>query len=833
MANQIFVQLNQVLNNVASVKTFYDKQYLGRLDYCRLPADSCSVIDSIRMYYRVNGYSLFDNQENSEKMLNDFAMQWINIGREFSFSILKEQNEVAVYFGASSMDAQAIKSTIGNNLHDAVLENSWIRRSTLDRMQSCNGVIVGIGILAIGDIDMIVNSLGSSEGLLSVVASPCRRQDIEQEIITIDGMLNILQQVSEQELSYGTTRVRKIKSENQDVLDTINTLKLTKSTLMQGTLSGLWECLIQISAPTERELNHLASAVTSAMRRRTDSEKQTQPPVFVRTGFAGVDRDGWQLPTGFIGENNFGGLYSASCLNIISTSELARLVLLPVGDYQGFRVRNYGQTAVRNGAFDHVAPVFEGQGNITIGAIDEKQQAFCIPLNSFAQHTFVTGFTQSGKTTTLKRILKAANKEHVPFIVIEAAKKEYWELAKQSELANIQVYSAGRDARSLYIDPFVPEIGTILDSHIRSIIPAFVSLFDDPSPLPQLMARLIYKCYEKKGWDVLQRVRHNSGKEFPRVSDMLEHLDETLDDINYSAEFSEVRGNLRGAVRNRIGALLKGICGNIVNSGQNLSIADLYRTSAVLNLDVIPMETKSFIAGLIAIKVYEYSRQAVHEKMLDRLLVLEEAHHLMPNPELKSVTANMALCSNFFSNMLAEIAAYGTGMIIVDQRPTALSSAAIANTGIKIVHNLPSGEDINLLSTTLSLQDYEKPLLASLKTGQAIIKQPNHEEVCRVNISGSLPSNKNFNVGSLFIKEQSLDIESFIGEYERNYISVHGFTRTSLDSCFVTIAAKKGTELSSDENIQAAILLTPYAKENELVLQEELFELIADLKGVV
>lgn len=87
----------------------------------------------------------------------------------------------------------------------------------------------------------------------------------------------------------------------------------------------------------------------------------------------------------------------------------------------------------------------------------------------------------------MQHIISEIVNEDVPFIVIESAKKQYCELLGDSRLSGkMKVYSGGYDTTLLQINPFQPETGTILDNHIQSLVALFVSLFDEPAPLPLL-----------------------------------------------------------------------------------------------------------------------------------------------------------------------------------------------------------------------------------------------------------------------------------------------------------------------------------------------------------
>ena len=327
-------------------------------------------------------------------------------------------------------------------------------------------------------------------------------------------------------------------------------------------------------------------------------------------------------------------------------------------------------------------------------------------------------------------------------------------------------------------------------------------------------------CYEKKGWNTQRRVRLDTDLQFPKLSDLLDNLDEVLDNIDYD---EEVKQNMKGVITVRITALIRH-AGEFINSNKNISIETLLHNSAIVEIDDFSYDFRPFVAGVLALKMDEYSRQCNMENRLQRVLVIEEAHHLMPNVEKKDISPSRARCSEYFSNLLAEISAYGTGMVIVDQRPSAISSSAIANTGMKIIHHISDGYDKEIVGKAISLTAEETKILNQLTVGEAIVSLPQEKEICRVNVKPTLTKNNTWNYGCLFIEEITCDITNFLGEYEISYIKTNGFNLHSIKQLIICIEAKKSIKLTNNEKILLAGQLAMYSKENELRIRQSLFD---------
>jgi hypothetical protein len=74
-----------------------------------------------------------------------------------------------------------------------------------------------------------------------------------------------------------------------------------------------------------------------------------------------------------------------------------------------------------------------------------------------------------------------------------------------------------------------------------------------------------------------------------------------------------------------------------------------------------------------------------------------------------------------FAGLLAEIRAYGEGLVIAEQIPAKLIPDAIKNTAVKIVHRLPAADDREAVGATMNLTDAQSRYLVTLPPGQAAV----------------------------------------------------------------------------------------------------------------
>ncbi len=135
---------------------------------------------------------------------------------------------------------------------------------------------------------------------------------------------------------------------------------------------------------------------------------------------------------------------------------------------------------------------------------------------------------------------------------------------------------------------------------------------------------------------------------------------------------------------------------------------------------------------------------------LKNVIMLEEAHVLLDADERSSGEGEAnpaAVAKGLVKRMLAEIRAYGVGMIIADQSPRKVSSDVVGLTNIKLAFRLVERTDKEILANSSNMSEQQIERLARLKPGEAFLffdKLEEPEEVvtedyrARTNISITL-----------------------------------------------------------------------------------------------
>jgi hypothetical protein len=93
--------------------------------------------------------------------------------------------------------------------------------------------------------------------------------------------------------------------------------------------------------------------------------------------------------------------------------------------------------------------------------------------------------------------------------------------------------------------------------------------------------------------------------------------------------------------------------------------------------------------------------------------VVEEAHRLLKNVQDGPAAAAVEL----FASLLAEIRAYGEGVVVVEQIPAKILPDVIKNSALKIMHRLPAVDDRDAVGGTINLQPEQSELVVSFEPG--------------------------------------------------------------------------------------------------------------------
>jgi DNA helicase HerA-like ATPase len=493
--------------------------------------------------------------------------------------------------------------------------------------------------------------------------------------------------------------------------------------------AGLWRVRVLAGAATSAELHRVAPVLAG-------SADLSRHPYRLRSGLGAHSL--WDA----LAAKSHDAGDDAQVPFAATAGVLAALAGLPRREVPGLRILDPGY-------FD-VTSETDGRGEghhpraaeaIELGAILDGQDrpvgTFRVPLATLNRHVFVTGATGAGKSQTVRHLLERLTRANLPWLAIEPAKSEYAAMAGRLEGTGQVTVINPSDPRAipLSVNPLAPEPGYPVQAHIDMVRALFQAAFDAEEPFPQIMSQALQRAYEASGWDVVTGRGLPGALAAPAVP-TLEQLQHTalqvIEDVGYG---KELQADVRGFVDVRLRSLRIGSAGRFFEGGHPADIGELLRRNVVLAIeDVANDEDKAFLMGTLIIRIVEHLRLGARVKKaagLRHVIVIEEAHRLLRNRGQERASSHAV---ELFAGMLAEIRAYGEGIVVAEQIPAKLVPDVVKNTALKVVHRLPAHDDRQLVGAAMNLDDEQSRQVVSLEPGIAAVFADGMDRPLRVRV---------------------------------------------------------------------------------------------------
>jgi uncharacterized protein len=441
-----------------------------------------------------------------------------------------------------------------------------------------------------------------------------------------------------------------------------------------------------------------------------------------------------------------------------STRLLAALARTPEREIPGVRLTLRPDFDVTQEAptLTSLAADADGAATVPLGQVLDRQRmpagALRISLDSLNRHVFVCGATGGGKSQTVRGLLEAASHAGVPWLVVEPAKAEYRLMAARlmdSGLAGpgrevVRIRPGEADAMAAGLNPLEPAIDGDgrrfpLQTHADLVRALFLAAFQSEEPFPQVLSAALTRVYEEAGWDLALGEPLTPGLEpgYPGLSDLQRTAEQVVRGIGYGPELS---ADVLGFITVRLASLRLGTTGRFLDGGHPIDFGRLLGRNVVLEIeDVGDDRDKAFLMGTVLLRLVEHLRlmgpvgqtsgrggrgdehggPSGARGGLRHLTVFEEAHRLLRRPEPGPGAAAHAV--ELFAGLLAEVRAYGEGIIVAEQIPARLIPDVIKNTAVKVVHRLPAADDREAVGATMNLSPAQSRYLVTLVPGEAAV----------------------------------------------------------------------------------------------------------------
>ncbi|RKS71149.1 DNA helicase HerA-like ATPase [Actinomadura pelletieri DSM 43383] len=664
---------------------------------------------------------------SAARLGRSFVVGWLSAGGGAPLELITNAGPI----GTPEPSGEAHGLLFPSGARGAPIGDGWLRQA--DRMvwTRCPGRLapqVGRADAGPGLFEATLVTLMERPFGWFVVADPCDERLIDTEMRELHHELRMLRRGEDEQARLAVARADQRLAE----LDAFRE-------------AGLWQVRVLAGAATEAELGQIAPVLVGSM-------ELGHHPYRLRSGYgsgsfrAMLQRAPSEGPATVRSvaepEQRFPFVATAGAL--------AALAGLPRREVPGLRVLDAGYFDVTSETDGDVE-----ETRIELGAIldgqDRQVGRLTVPRSTINRHVFVTGATGAGKSQTVRHLLEQLTRAGIPWLAIEPAKSEYAAMAGRiADLGGPVTVVNPSDPGSvpLSVNPLAPEPGYPVQAHIDMVRALFQAAFDAEEPFPQIMAQALQRVYENNGWDVVTGAGVPGSLIEPAVP-TLEQLQnaalQVISDVGYGRE---LMADVQGFVDVRLRSLRIGSAGRFFEGGHPADIGGMLRDNIVLAIeDVANDEDKAFLMGTLIIRIVEHLRMRERGRdgtdsswdprrrtggpALRHVIVIEEAHRLLRNrgPERTSSHA-----VELFAGMLAEIRAYGEGIIVAEQIPTKLVPDVIKNTALKVVHRLPAFDDRHQVGAAMNLDDDQSREVVSLRPGVAAVFADGMDRPLRVRV---------------------------------------------------------------------------------------------------
>ena len=358
-------------------------------------------------------------------------------------------------------------------------------------------------------------------------------------------------------------------------------------------------------------------------------------------------------------------------------------------------------------------PEKKAKGPINLGTIlyDKEKWPFGLKYSELIQNTAIIGRSGAGKTNVTFLILSQLIERKIPFVFMD------WKRTVRHLIPNfkdkLNIYTPGRSLVKFPFNPFVVPPGIESNVYVNQLVDVMSQAFTLGDGSRSILRKAIASVYVQ-------------GNLCPAVGDIIRELEKAPD-----------TGRMGGwkvtAMRALESLEFADISSNDPISQEQLAEKMLHENT-VIELDALAQESKKFIIPLLCLWLYYVRLRSSDREKLKLVIFIEEAHHVLHK---RSQTANETILEMLFR----QCRELGIGIVVIDQHPHLLSSAAMGNTYTSIFLNQKDPADINKAAAVCLLDADEKKYFSMLPVGQGIVKlqdrwtSPIHIQFPLVNIN--------------------------------------------------------------------------------------------------
>jgi len=332
-------------------------------------------------------------------------------------------------------------------------------------------------------------------------------------------------------------------------------------------------------------------------------------------------------------------------------------------------------------------------GPIRLGTIEYAGDRGRVGLSTgdLLQNVAVFGRSGAGKTNAVFHILMQLADQGVPFLFLDWKRTaRHWAPHLR---ARPNIYTPGRPIAPLVFNPFSPPPALEPSTYIGLLVDVLADAYDLGDGAISILQEAIHACYTggnlvPTAGQILARIRGaaHRGRALGWTASATRALQ--------SIEFAGLAASQRGSQEDMVGRLL--------------------HQSTIIELDGLSAASRRFLIPMLCLWLYYQRLASEKRESLSLVIVVEEAHHILLREQRGS--------ERVMSMLLRQCREIGIGMIVVDQHPHLISSAALGNTAVTLVMNLKDPADLAKAAGLCAVSEPDKRCFTMLPVGYAVVK---------------------------------------------------------------------------------------------------------------
>lgn len=335
------------------------------------------------------------------------------------------------------------------------------------------------------------------------------------------------------------------------------------------------------------------------------------------------------------------------------------------------------------------------KGTFNLGTIlyDTEKWSFALTEGELLQNLAIFGRSGAGKTNVVFHLLQQFLKKGIPFLFFD------WKRTARHLLPLLKhpvlLYTPGRKLAPFPFNTLIPPPGLEQHLHVQQVLDILAAAYTLGDGATSLIQRVLQEWYTKNATP-------------PMIHDLVQEL-----------QCLNVKGRAHGWHASAVRALQSLDYADLVTStaeDQEARVDELLHHSTILELNGLGDNAKQFLIPSMLLWIFNARLARSDREQLRFVVIVEEAHHLLYTRKGQE---------SAMERLVRQCRELGIAMVIVDQHPHLISSAALGNTFTTICLNLKDPRDMNRAAALCLLDEEDRGHLSTLPVGHGIVKLQN------------------------------------------------------------------------------------------------------------